>query len=197
MNKIKPHEFLELVTENKILIPRDHHFTGPPEMHEVEGSGGVWREEGRILANLAKILGGDVLEIGTHHAVSTRYIAEGLEESGKPGEVHTLDCNQRWVNSEDWPRIVAHQCYSFQFEPRPFAWAFIDGDHSFGGVIQDIIMAKKCGCNIIVFHDCSPHLLEHDPPSEASLAVPEALKEHDWFLTFVETGSGLVVAEEK
>jgi hypothetical protein len=182
--------------------PEDHHKTAEAEYHEPEGGGSIYHEEGRILANCGYRFGGPVLEIGTKVGISARYIAEGLEKRGDGYEVHTVDIAQVWPHDgrlhPEFPNIVAYNMSSAAFQPRPFKWAFIDGNHFAPWPARDIRLANLCGCDYIVLHDCGEHVQKENRPgredcSEARAAALELLPK-DWVVWEIDTGSGLFFA---
>lgn len=185
MIQLKPQEFFDQFEFT--FEPKKHHFTGPQRYHQPEGHGAVWYEEGKVLANFAKQIGGPVLEIGTNLAISTRFISEGLDAHGGDGKVWTIDIDQWWVYTKDWPRIIPFCMDSRYFPVKPFKWAFVDGDHTYEGVKQDLPLVHKCKCEVIVFHDAKTW-------PGVKKAVEEGLSEDQWNLVEVDTGCGLIVA---
>lgn len=192
-----PDEFFEYLGER--FEPQDHHLTGPEALRLPEGHGSVYHVEGRILATLARRLGGPILEIGTDAAISTRYLHEGLEENGAPGRIYTVDPNQRWTYTDDWPRIVPFSCPSRLWIPLPCKWAFIDGDHRYYGVKHDIALAGRCGCRWILLHDTGPnqHLNPESPTSgsDARRAALDSFETPPWDLLEIDTPCGLMFAQ--
>lgn len=188
MKLITPKQFF--TQHNYHYRPKEHHFTGPPRYHQPEGHGAVWYEEGKVLANIAADLGGYVLEIGTNLAISTRFISDGLDANGGPGKVWTIDINQWWEYRDDWPRIIPFCMDSRYFPVRPFKWAFVDGDHTYEGVKQDLPLVKKCQCEVVVFHDSKTW-------PGVKKAVEEGLTEDEWELLEIDTGCGLIYAAKK
>lgn len=103
----------------------------------------------------AQELGGPVLEVGSDLGISTRYICEGLADGTK---VYAVDCHHKWVDDPmTYPnRIQVNSDSRFYRTPEPVKWAFIDGDHRFRGVLQDIEAATASGARLLVFHDTRP-----------------------------------------
>jgi len=190
MQKISPSDFLTEVLQST-HEPRDHHDGVQPENH-----GSVFHEEGQILTNLALVLGGDALEIGTCLGISTRYISEGLDVHGS-GNVHTVDIHPEFLFDASWPRITQHTCNSAYFPCRPFKWAFIDGDHKYPGVVTDIEIALECSCNYLIFHDTSPIVESVQKVSDARKAVLDNLKESEWELFDITTHCGMIYARRR
>lgn len=187
--KCSPSDFLALLL-CPLYEPKDWHEGIQPENH-----GSVFHEEGRILANLATVLGGDCLEIGTNLGISTRYIAEGLEQL-LSGEVHTIDIDPRADFREASSRIIRYHLNSKDFKCRPFKWAFIDGDHKYHGVVQDIEIARECGCSYILFHDTNP-IQEKQQISFARSAALDNFDQKEWELFDITTHCGMIYARRR
>jgi hypothetical protein len=159
----------------------------------------VFHEEGRILYTLARRWGGTVLEIGSDLGISTRYLYEGLER----GFVVAVDYCHKWGFDKAWPRRIRIEADSRQLglaeELRqfgPYALAFIDGDHRYAGVVNDIAIARALGIPRILFHDTRadmPAPAGTSDGSEARRAVQDCLG--DWDLTDLTTGCGMILAE--
>jgi hypothetical protein len=179
---VKPDEFIKGFCKD--FEPEDHHYTGPIIAQMSPDGGTVSDTEGRILATLARKLGGPVLEIGAALGVSTRYIHEGMERyATEPGlgrmfcvgttldrppnalTIFSVDIFSKWPDDPDWPYRVRIKADSKEFFPDlKCKWAFIDGDHSFDGVCTDIDTAIRAGCKHLIFHDTDP--TKQKPTSE-------------------------------
>lgn len=206
MRKVSVDEFLTEL--GATFEPQDHHFTGPPAFHQPECNGSVFHDEGKVLMNTAHFLGGPVLEIGTDQAISTRYIAEGLRDisytSGitDANIIHTVDILQRWVDDPCWPEIVPFKISSedFPLALTKYSWAFVDGDHSYGGVVKDIGLLSQLQWDTYpraLFHDCGEAVQGQEFDPGQFIDVRRAVLEHmkDWKLTEIDTKLGMIYAE--
>jgi hypothetical protein len=182
---------------------QDHHFTGPLPNQQPENNGSVFHEEGVILATLAYNLGGPVLETGADQGISTRYIHEGLEASGKPGKIYSVDVLHKWPGADwpgvdpDWPlRVKIDGDAGTYIPPEKCRWAFIDDNHQYRGVIRAIGSALRAGCTKLLFHDAADHIRKNpDNPSSGSDvrdAVPEFFAGlPGWHIFDISTHCGL------
>jgi hypothetical protein len=178
----------------------DHHFTGPLPAQQSEGQGSVFHIEGQLLYAMATDLGGPVLEIGSDLGVSTRYIHEGLEDTGA-GPVVAVDYCHKFGDDLDWPLRIRIECDTHK-EPGkipalPYRWAFIDGDHRYDGVLQDIKLAVGLGINTLVFHDTRADIPVPTNPSdgsEARRAVTDYFMSKPWVVWDIPTPAGLMLA---
>lgn len=97
---------------------------------------------------------GNILEIGVHCGISTTAILAGLEENG--GHLWSVDthpsCRYVWHGHPQWTFVCP-----WSGDPMPeqeFNVAFIDGDHSYQAVANDLTFASghiKHG--LILLHD--------------------------------------------
>lgn len=182
---------------------QDHHFTGPLPNHQPEGHGSVFHEEGLILATLAYNLGGPVLETGADQGVSTRYIHEGLDARGTPGQIYSVDWLHKWPGSDapggdpDWPRRIKIDGDVGEYRcPVKPSWCFCDDDHRYRGVIRAIKTILLSGCTRILFHDAGEHIRKNpDNPSGGS-DVRDAVPDYfaglpGWHVFDISTHCGL------
>lgn len=195
---------LEKYLEDK---PEDHHFTGPISVQGSPGEGSVFFEEGCVLYHLAKTLGGPVLELGADLGISTRFIHEGLDKHNQSEDVVVaLDYLHKWGEDMDWPRRIRIEadtlCRSVRdkIPALPYKWAFIDADHRYGAVVNDIYLTTSIlRIPVLVFHDCNPNLRIAENPScgsDAYWAVKDHLPDtYAWEL--LPTPAGLVIATKK
>lgn len=105
---------------------------------------------------LKSVAKGNVLEIGVHCGISTTAILAGLEENG--GHLWSVDvhpsCRYVWYGHPQWTFVCP-----WSGDPMPtvddFNLAFIDGDHSFDGVMKDLHFAYNHLYKdaIILLHD--------------------------------------------
>lgn len=196
------------------LLTRDHHYSGPPHTHTPHGTGGpVFPDEGKLLASFAARHGGHVLEFGGSVGVSTRYIHEGLcyYHQDAPGDVISIDCRHLWMLDRDWPRRIPlesdsrdHRVLLNHFrnnDLQRFKWSFIDGLHSFEGVLNDLTLAILVGCHALIFHDCTPTHKSYDPLTGDGANVREAiaagLYSSDWTKVYISSYCGMIAAFHK
>lgn len=128
------------------------------------GDGWLTEEEARLLWAAAGPLGGAVLEVGSYKGRSTCLLARlgrpvfavdpfgGFDPGDWGGEAacRTLHANlaERGLGNvtvfrsrvEDWP-------------VRPAGFAYLDGDHTFGGTARQIVAAARCGVSALCLHD--------------------------------------------
>lgn len=184
----------------------DHHHTGPLHVQRPHGTGGpIFPDEGPILAAFAARWGGPVLEIGGSIGVSTRYIHQGLASRVDSGRVFTVDKKHLWEQDPGWPLRIRIDCDSMD---RPAlirilremgfsgcSWAFIDGDHSYLGVLNDLIFAIACGARTLFFHDTTPNYPPFDystgDGADARRVIDDFFFQRDWDVMHLETFCGL------
>lgn len=186
---------------------QNHHFTGPPEGHQPECHGSVFHHEGVILAGLAYMYGGPILELGTDLGISTRYLHEGLVLRQKdmpesvPPKIYAVDIYHKCDLSRYTKDIEQIHASSWDYQCPvlvPLAW--IDADHQKSAVLKDIGTALRAGAPVIAFHDTSPTMppaVSASQGSNARDAVLEAFDEEEWDLYDVQTRCGIMVAVAK
>ena len=193
MTTLTPARFHEIW--GRPFEPQDHHFTGPIIAQQPECNGSVFHEEGRILATLAFVLGGPCLEIGSDLGISSRYIREGLPDDTR---LFCIDIYHKWDSRAYDPRIEQFHMRAEDFiPPEKCIWAFIDGDHRKDAVLLDIKSALRCGCRVLIFHDCSPTMPAAKSASEGSNARDAVLESEDlkgWDLFDITTHGGMILA---
>lgn len=186
--------------DNVIIIhqPADYFQLDVPDHHDVqpENQGSVSHEEGRVLAGLAHITEGHVLEVGADLGISTRYILDGL--AAKPHRrVVSLDYFHKWPG-EHPQRLKIDQDTRQPLHPivaklAPYAFAFIDGDHTFAGVMNDIRVFRQF-TKTLVFHDCSPAAPVPTNPSNGSEARRAVIESFPGYLIEdIPTHCGLMI----
>jgi len=203
MIDLSPEEFIDQFCAR--FVPQDHRFTGPLYVQPGDGlSASVSLEEGTILSCFAAELGGPVLEIGANQGVSTRFIHEGLDHREWPADhqIISIDLNHLWYEDDHWPRRVVLNADSAKLNPQhflsKFAWAFIDGDHTYAGAVADIRLCLSLGIGHLLLHDTLSEGAFRGPPyrdypaSHARRAACEFLP--GFSLHFVPTISGLLYA---
>lgn len=168
-----------------------------------EGDGSVWKDEGQLLAAFADFFStGAALEIGAQRGISTRYIASGALSGPMAPYVFSVDLHHQWKLSPDdkrrWPNVVQVTADSAGYTPPvEVEWAFIDGDHTYDGVLRDIKSALRAGAGLLVFHDTALRLqgLPHDGGTiGVEAAVRHYFKNRDgWHYFPVDTKAGLVI----
>lgn len=176
----------------------DHHRTGPPHCWQAPNHGSVSHTEGLILSGLARRYGGPILEIGADLGISTRYLHGGLDANGGPGGIVSVDYRHKWEEDPAWPRRIRVAADTRVGHPliqklAPYAWAFIDGDHTFSGVVTDIKLAAPLA-PILVFHDTRPDIpvpTHASDGSEARRAVLDLLPSEE--LVEVPTECGMLI----
>jgi len=114
--------------------------------------------------------GGNILEVGTGPGKSALLMAQALKDFGVDGKVYTIgwesdqqDYANVWKRLRRYPELIdsihhesrkseeVHQNYP----DLAFPFVYIDGDHSYEGVVKDIInyKSKVAPGGVIAFHD--------------------------------------------
>lgn len=171
-----------------------------PDQHggavgERENEGCVFHSEGQVLAGLARVLGGPVLEIGACLGISTLYILDGLRTGPaalQNNQVTSLDLHhQKCLPNVNLLQITADS-RSWRSGQR-FTWAFVDGDHRYEAVAADIETCRAHGCRSMLFHDTSERFgvpTNMSDGSDARRAVLEVLA--DWKIVEIATPCGML-----
>ena len=121
-------------------------------------------DEAALLWKTVRATGGNILEVGRNQAGSTVLLA-----AAAPGrEIYSIDikakahpaCAKFLARPENKARV--HQLVADSRKTLPgmiFGFEFIDGDHSFDGVLADVIAHWNAleGQGLAVFHDAVPN----------------------------------------
>lgn len=146
--------------------------------------GAVLRDEGFVLATLAHLANGPVVEFGTLRGASARFLSQAT-----PHLVTTFDPHPQ-VGFEAGSGVHQERRCSSEvvslYKPGHFAMAFIDADHSEEAVLGDLNRCNQLEIPIVVCHDASGDFWP---------GVPRALERFDgpyeWL--YLPTGCGLAV----
>lgn len=181
---LSPEEFLAIYKPPPGIV--DHHFTGPFDNQQPEGHGSIYHTEGLILAALVYRLAarGPILEIGADQGVSTRYIHQALDllyPDAPPDldtSVFSIDCHHKWDEDPNWPRRIRLDQRSDAPLPATFSgcqFAFVDGDHRYAGVVNDIKVCRKHNIPNLLFHDTNLTLKRNPENASAGSDAREAV----------------------
>lgn len=188
-------EFLSLYGIAYAVSDQHEDFTGG------RGNDGcVSHAEGQVLAGLARKLGGPVLEIGFCLGISTKYILDGFRSGPaalQNNRIVSLDLHhQRRLPNMNLEQIVADSRI-WRVADR-FTWAFVDGDHRYESVVEDIETCRVHGCRGMLFHDtsaCFTVPTNMSNGSDARRAVLDVLgSSPDWKVVEVLTDCGILWA---
>lgn len=178
------------------MVPNQHAASGIDP-----GGGSIWDDEGQILAEHARQHGGPVLEIGTQRGISARYILRGLDAGGWDAShlLYAVDLHHQHHLADTEPRMRAVSCNSAFYAGPPVKWAFVDGLHTYDGVLIDIEQAMRHGANVIFLHDYCERL-QGQATNEGLIGVRRAVQDWlaghpDWKLTTYPTEGELAKLE--
>lgn len=105
---------------------------------------------------LKSVAKGNVLEIGVHCGISTTALLAGLEENG--GHLWSVDvhpaCRYVWYGHPLWT-FKCPWAGDLVNPDLPLDMVFIDGDHSYAGVMQDLVtwVPKVKAGGLVLCHD--------------------------------------------
>jgi predicted O-methyltransferase YrrM len=103
---------------------------------------------------------GNILEIGVRFGVSTAALLLGVElRGGHVYSVDTEDCSSSFSELQ-WTFIQANSVTDVEkiksLIPAELDLLFIDGDHSYEGVLSDLTNFGPCA-KIVILHDAAEH----------------------------------------
>ena len=127
-------------------------------------NGWLTEEEGKLLYATAARTEGPILEVGTYHGRSLILLA-GL---GRP--IYSVDPFAGFDDTDPsgdatfaklWDNLIARDVRNvFQFRmpveawmPHPCGFAYLDGDHTCQGTLNQIAAARACGVELMCLHD--------------------------------------------
>lgn len=185
----------------KTVHPSELYQPEVPDHHDVqpENQGSVSHEEGRILAGFASQARRHILEVGADMGISTRYLLDGLQLGRPEPRIVSLDYLHKW-HKEVPRRLKIDQDTRARLHPivaklAPYDFAFIDGDHTYEGVVNDIRVFRPF-TSVMIFHDCSPKAPIPTNPSNGSEARRAVLDEFpDLEVLDVPTACGLMIVK--
>lgn len=145
--------------------------------HSATARFGVIKEDANLdthahLPFLRSVAKGNVLEIGVHCGISTTALLAGLEENG--GHLWSVDvhpsCRYVWYGHPQWTFLCTWAGDSIAHIPGVVDAVFIDGDHSYQGVMYDL---EQWG------ERCKPGgvILCHDADTPSFTGVRQAIEE--------------------
>lgn len=133
---------------------------------KIPGRGWLSKAEARLLWDTAAYAIGPILEVGCYYGRSTVLLAD----AGRP--VYSVDPFSGFDTDDDLGNCIhqhflenvkaagAKNVQLFRqriedWEKRPVGMAYLDGDHTQQGTINQIEIAKACGAKLIAIHDIS------------------------------------------
>ena len=134
----------------------------------IPGNGWLHKEEGQLLWNVVQSCRGDILEVGCYQGKSSCLMAlaagvqrqihsvdpfEGFDSDDMTGD-KTLDA---WIQNtgarSEYCNIRLWATKVELWKPLPCGFAYLDGDHTYQGTVNQIRKARETGCKEVCIHD--------------------------------------------
>lgn len=125
--------------------------------------GWLTRAEAELLWMAASRCTGSILEVGSYHGRSTCLLAQlgrpvyavdpfdGFDSDLPGDEIEwRLKANLRTRNLTN---VTVYRQRIEDWMARPCGFAFLDGDHTYRGTVNQIEVAQACGAQMIAIHD--------------------------------------------
>lgn len=133
-------------------------------------NGWLSEPEARLLWDAARLTDGPMLEVGAYYGRSTILLARLTGTAGKLRQVCSVDpfggfddrdptgdfIHRSLLLNLDNRSIANVEVFRMrieEWEPRPCGFAYLDGDHSHDGTLNQIKVARQCNPQAIAAHD--------------------------------------------
>lgn len=134
------------------------------EVYEtIPGQGWLTNGEARLLWDSARESDGGILEVGSYFGRSTVLLAslgrpvlavdpfDGFDSDKSGDEVHAELI--RNLESRRIRNVEVFRCRIEDWKPWPVGFAYLDGDHTFRGTVNQLEAARKAGAETVCVHD--------------------------------------------
>lgn len=128
-------------------------------------NGWLTEDEARLLWNSVRLTDGPILEVGSYHGRSTCLLASldrpvysvdpfsnfSTEDPGGDATYRSLLDNLYSRGLSD--HVAVFRMRIEEWDPLPCGFAYLDGDHTYDGSLQQINAALLCGVGRLCIHD--------------------------------------------
>lgn len=131
---------------------------------QIPGNGWLSRGEAELLWRVATACEGEILEVGCYQGRSTCLLAStgrpvyavdpfaDFDDSDKTGD-KTEALFLENIHSRGLVNVQLFRMPIMLWETRPVGLAYLDGDHTYFGTIEQINVARLCKPSVIAIHD--------------------------------------------
>lgn len=137
--------------------------------HLLPSRGWLTWDEAQLLHQTVEATDGDILEVGCYYGRSTVLLGTVAKASGR--HVHAVDPFEGFddgdPSGEDAAKSIVRTLIDLRLQstvtiyiqsiedwvPKPVGFAYLDGDHTYVGTLNQIAKALACGARAIAAHD--------------------------------------------
>lgn len=125
------------------------------------GNGWLSEDEARLLYSAAQETEGAILEVGCYQGRSSVLLAsfgrllfcvDPFDRGDTAGEDGGI-VEAAWRRNVAYPHVILFKVPIEEWGTRPVGFAYLDGDHSYQGTLDQIEKALECRANVIAIHD--------------------------------------------
>jgi hypothetical protein len=126
--------------------------------------GWLKKDEAALLFNSAKNTSGAILEVGCYYGRSTVLLASlsrqvvsvdpfsGFDSGDPTGDVTEMSW-RKTIADHGCDNVILYRQKIENWVVTPCGFAYLDGDHTFGGTMNQLIAAKQSGVSSFCIHD--------------------------------------------